>query len=54
MEKNSVYGVLRMIFCRSFAFVGLTALIFLAFSVLSQMPDLIEKAILSLCFGGIF
>ena len=54
MEKHGAMNALRSLFCRFFALVGLAALLFVGAEYLSELPFYIEKAILALCFGGIF
>ena len=54
MEKYRLLDALRVIFFRFFAAVGLAALLLSGAECLSDAPKYIEKAVLALCFGGIF
>ena len=54
MEKYRLFDVLRATFCRFFAAVGLSAMLFVAAESFSEVPKYIEKAVRLLCFGGFF
>ena len=54
MEKYRLLDALRVIFFRFFAAVGLAAILLVVMESPSEAPKFIEKAMLWVCFGGIF
>ena len=54
MRKYGGRDILRAIFGGFFVLVGLTSLFFVGFHELTEVPKYIARAVLLLCFGGIF